>query len=549
MKRQRLPSGGVKTRWSARLAFLLVGLAVAGCGRSEHRAADGRRYFGNTTPPAKNVLRYNNGAEPELVDPGLSVGQPDGNICRMLWEGLTVTHPSTLEPLPGVAERWEVSADGLTYTFHLRRTRWTDGTPVTAADFVYSWQRVLTPATTARYASQLYYLKNGEAFNKGRITDPDQVGVTARDDSTLVVTLEHPTPYFIDLVSFYTFMPVPRGAIEKHGDRWSRPGNIVGNGPFLLAEWKPASFFRMEKNPDYWDAANVKLDGVVAYSIDDLNTCLNMYKAGMVDWNPSGYLPAQFIPYVRDKADFRSAPYLGTYFYSFNVTDPVLGNKWLRKALAWSIDRENIARDLFKGARFPRGNLTPQGLPGYDAPPPIGLDLAYARECLAKAGYPEGRGCPTLSILFNTSEDHRKIAEVLQAQWKQNLGIQVELSNQEWGSYLKATTSLQYQIARRSWIGDYADPNTFLGIMAGGDGNNRTGWANAAYDSLLALAARTLDPPLRFGYLREAEAIVLDECPVLPIYNYTLTELIAPYVKGIEANALDQHFLKFASVH
>ena len=179
--------------------------------------------------------------------------------------------------------------------------------------------------------------------------------------------------------------------------------------PFARLDWKPANYFTSRRNRDYLAAAAVRLDGVVAYSIDDLSTCLNMYKAGMVDWNPSGNLPAQFIPYVRDRADFRSAPYLGLYYYSFNIKDPVMANRWLRKALAWSIDRESIARDLFKGARLPRGNFTPQGLPGYEPPPPIGLDLPYARECLAKAGYPGGQGCPKLSILFNTSEDHRKI--------------------------------------------------------------------------------------------------------------------------------------------
>lgn len=528
------------TRALPALLLLLLAAAVA------RAATPGAHYFGSAKPPADNILRFNNAAEPEIVDPGLSVGQADGIICRIIWEGLTVSHPSTLEPLPGMAERWEMTPDGLVYTFHLRRAQWSDGHPVTAGDFLYAWRRVLNPVTAARYAGQLYYLRNAEAYNKKRITDPAQVGVAAPDDSTLIVTLEHPTPYFLDLLSFYTFMPVPRWCIEKFGDRWSRPGNVVGNGPFLLTDWKPANYFKFRKNPGYWDAAHVKLDGVVAYSIDDLNTSLNMYKAGMTDWNPSGNLPAQFIPYVRDKADYRSAPYLGSYFYSFNVTDPTLKNVWLRRALAWSIDRESITRDLFKGSRLPLGTITPLGTPGYTAPKPIGLDLAYARECLAKAGYPGGKGCPKLSILFNTSEDHRKIAEVLQAQWKVNLGLDVELSNQEWGSYLKATTTLQYQVARRSWIGDYADANTFLGIMVTGDGNNRTGWSNAAYDSLIALAARTLDHPVRAGYLKEAETILLDECPLLPIYNYTLTELIKPYVRGIEPNALDQHFLKFA---
>lgn len=504
------------------------------------------RWFGSTKVPKDNILRWNNGAEPELVDPGVSVGSPDGNVCRMLWEGLTVNHPETLEPLPGMAERWEMSGDGLVYTFHLRKAVWSDGRPVTAGDFVYSWRRVLSPSTASRYAGLMYYLKNGEAFNKGTITDSTQVGVVAADDSTLIVTLESPTAYWIRLTSFYTYMPVPQWCVEQYGDRWSRPGNVVNNGPFLLTDWKPNDRFVYAKNPTYWDAANVKLDGAVMYSIDDLNTSLNLYKAGVTDWNPSGYLPAQFIPYVRDKADFRTAPYLGVYFYSVSMKNPVLRDKWVRKALAYSIDRESITRDLFKGARIPWGNYTAQGHAGYTPPPGLTFDPEYARECLAKAGYPGGKGFPKISILFNTSEDHRKIAEVAQALWRQHLGIEVELSNQEWGSYLKAATSLDYDVARRSWIGDYPDPNTFLATMVTGDGNNRTGWSNAEYDRLIKEAGREADAGRRFELLRQAETLLLDECPVIPIYNYMLTELIKPYVRGVHPTQTDTHPMKFA---
>lgn len=543
----------------AGLVGLLCLALLAGCGPSPRgsggsgapgahgaAAASAPRWFGSLKLPARNVLTWNNGAEPEVVDPGLSVGQPDGNVCRMLWEGLTVDHPKTLEPLPGMAARWETSPDGLTWTFHLRPARWSDGRPVTAGDFVWSWRRVLDPRTAARNAGLLYYLKNGEAFNRGALPDPGQVGAAAPDDSTLVVTLENPTPYWIHLASHPVYMPVPRWAVERFGDRWSRPGNVVGNGPFLLTEWKPNSRFVFRKNPGYWDAANVRLDGAVMYSIDDLATSLNLYKAGVTDWNPSGNLPAQFIPYVSDCADYRNAPFLGLYYYSVNVTDPVLGNRWLRKALAWSIDREAICRDLYKGARLPRGNFTALGFAGYEAPPPIGFDPEYARQCLARAGYPGGRGLKPIEILFNTSEDHRKIAEIVQAMWRRHLGIEVSLVNQEWGSYMKACQQLQYQVARRSWIGDYADPNTFLSTMLTGSGNNRTGWSNATYDSLLDRAARTADPAARMQVLAHAEALLLDECPLIPISNYTLTELIKPWVRGVHANQTDTHFMKFA---
>jgi oligopeptide transport system substrate-binding protein len=525
---------------------VILALAAAWSIDAARAAKGGREFFGNTKPPAKNILSYNNGAEPEYVDPGLSVGQPDGNMCRLQWEGLTVQHPKTLKPMPGIAERWELSPDGLTYTFHLRKANWSDGRPVTAHDFAWSWFRVLDPKTTARYANLLYYVKNAERFFKREVTDPDSVGIRAVDDSTLVVTLENPTPYWLELTAFYTYAPVPRWAVEAHGARWSRPEHTVVNGPFRMTSWKPNSRFVLEKNPTYWDAANVRLDGVVAYAIDDLNTSLNLYRAGTTDWNPSGYLPAQYLPYVKDMADFRSSPYLNVYFYSFNVTDPVMKNKWLRKALGYAIDREAICRQLFKGMRIPWGNFVAQGFDGYPYAAGLRFDPDYARECLAKAGYPGGQGLPKISVLFNTSEDHRKLAEIVQAMWKEHLGVTAELENQEWGSYLRNTTALQYQVARRGWIGDYADPHTFLSIMRTGDGNNRTGYSNPTLDSLMAHSATIQDPVRRYEVLAQVEAIILDDCPVIPIYNYTLTELIKPYVKGIEANLTDTHNLKFA---
>ncbi len=527
----------------------IIGLIAAICAcaladRALSGPAGSKSYFGSTRPPKENILRYNNGAEPEFVDPGLSVGQPDGRICKAMFEGLTENHPKTLEPVPGMAERWELADDGITYTFHLRKTEWSDGRPVTAHDFVYSWRRVLNPLTASRYASLLYYLKNGEAFNKGEITDESAVGVVAADESTLVVTLEYPTPYWIDLTSFYTYRPVPRWCIEQYGNRWTRPENVVVNGAFRLVDWKPNNRFIFDKNPTYWDAANVKLDRIIAYSVDDLNTSINMYKSGMTDWNPSGYLPVQFIPYVRDKADYRAAPYLGSYFYSMNVTDPHLSNKWLRKALTYSIDRVRLCRDLLKDSKIPLGTYAPMGFEGYPAPEGVRYDPDYARECLAKAGYPGGKGLPKLDIIFNTSEDHKKIAEVIQDMWQRELGISVELSNQEWASYLKATTQLNYRIARRSWIGDYADPNTFLATMISGDGNNRTGWSNAEYDALLAEANREQDKAERFRIMARAEAILLEELPIIPIYNYMLTELVKPYVKGLYPTLLDDHPVK-----
>jgi ABC-type oligopeptide transport system substrate-binding subunit len=530
------------------LALLLA--LVAGCAQTPRptarTAASEARYFGDVTPPADDVLRFNLGAEPEIYDPSFAAGQPDGRVCRILFEGLTREDPQTLAPRPGQAYRWEVSPDGLTYTFHLRPgIRWSDGTPVTADDFRWSWLRVLKPENAARYSGLLAPIRNAVAYNQREIPDSNAVGIVARDDSTLIVTLGEPTAYFLYLTQFYTYLPVPRQAIARHGDRWTRPGNIVSNGAFTLRQWRQNNRFEFAKNPRYWDAAHVRLAGMVAYPIDDLNTSTNLYKAGVIDWNPSGYVPSQFIPYMRDYRDFRHGNYQGVYYYSINVTRPPLDNVWVRRALNLAVDRDAIANDLLKGSREPWGNMTPTGYPGYEHPPGYRYDPAKARECLAKAGYPDGRGFRKISILFNTSEDHRRIAEAIQAMWKNTLHIQVELTNQEWGSFMGAVTGLQYDVARRSWIGDYLDPNTFLSCWITGDGNNRSGWSSRRYDGLIRAAAREVDPARRFGILREAEALLLEDGPTLPVYHYSTNELVKPYVRGIYQTALDIHPLTY----
>ncbi len=529
-----------------RAVACVVALLLAGCAPAREApvgaAASAARWFGDTSPPTDNVFRFNLAAEPETYDPNLAVGQSDGRVARLLFEGLTREDPETLEPLPGQAYRWEIAPDGKTYTFHLRPgITWSDGRPVTAHDFRWSWLRVLKPETAARYAGFLYAVVNAEAYNKGEMKDPDRVGLEAPDDSTFIVRLAAPVPYFLYLTQFYTCLPVPHWAIEKHGNRWTLPANIVGNGAFTLDYWRQNNRFEFVKNPRYWDAVSVKLDRIVGYTIDDLNTSFNLYKAGSIDWCPSGYFPSQFIPYMRDYADYSHGDYQGVYFYSICIKKPPLDNVDVRRALRLSVDREAIANDLLKGSRRPWGGFAPSGYPGYENPPGASFDPAKAREYLAKAGFPGGRGFPKISILINTSEDHRRVAEAVQAMWKRELGIPVDVYNQEWGSYLQATTSLQYDVARRSWIGDYLDPNTFLSCYITGDGNNRTGWGDPRYDRMLREAATELDPARRFAILREAETLLLDEGPVIPIYHYSTNELVKPYVRGIYRTPLDIH--------
>ena len=528
-------------------ALIVVLVALVGWRLAASRATGGQ-YFGAVVPPANDIFRFSNGAEPETIDPGLMSGQPDGRIARTLFEGLLVPDPVTLEPIPGVAESWELSPDGLTYTFHLRQNAtWTNGDPVTAHDFVYAWTRVLHPDTAARYADLFYVIRNARAYKAGDITDPMQVGIHADDDWTLRVELAAPTPYFAQLVTFYPFLPVHPATVEEHGDRWTRSEFIVTNGAYRLVQHRQNDKFVFEKFHGYWDAADVKLDGIIAYSIDDLATMLNMYRAGMTDWNPSGYLPAQFIPYVMHYKDYSSGPYLGSYFYSVVVDKPPFNDKRVRKALAYAIDRAQICEHIMHNARSPSGNIVSHGFSDYPYPPGITFDPAKARQLLAEAGYPNGSGFPSVSILFNTSEDHRKIAEAIQAMWKEHLGIAVQLQNQEWATYLRNTIDKNYEIARRAWIADYKDPNTFLYILRTGDGNNRSGWGNPEYDALIAAAGRELDPTERMRLLAQAETIALDEMPFLPIFAYRTTEFVAPYVRGLHSTATDTHMLRFVS--
>jgi len=527
-------------------AALLVALALGACAPGEdgvvRTSASGPRWFGATSLPPGDVFRFSLGAEPETYDPGLAVGQPDGRVARILFEGLTREDPQTLEPLPGQAYRWELSDQGRTYTFHLRPgIQWSDGRPVTAGDFRWSWLRVLRPETASRYASFLSPVVNAEAFNKGDVKDDRQVGLEAPDDSTFVVHLASPVPYFLYLCQFYTCLPVPRWTIEKYGNRWTLPGTIVTNGAFTLTYWRQNNRFEFAKNPRYWDAASVRLGRMVGYTLDDLNTTFNLYKAGVIDWCPSGYFPSAFIPYMRGYGDYSHGDFQGVYFYSISVTHPPMNNVWVRRALNHAVDRDAIANQLLKGSRRPWGNLVPTGYPGYLNPPGIRFDPGYARQCLAKAGYPGGQGFPKISILINTSEDHRRIAEAIQAMWKRELGIAVAIQNEEWGSYLQTLTSLHYDVARRSWLGDYLDPNTFLACYVTGDGNNRSGWSDPHYDAMIRDAAKELDPARRLAILQQAEALLLSEGPVVPIYHYSTNELIKPYVRGIYHTALDIH--------
>jgi oligopeptide transport system substrate-binding protein len=495
----------------------------------------------------EQVFRINNLVEPESLDPGMVTGVPEHRIVSNLFEGLTATDPKDLSPQPGMARSWTVSKDGLVYTFQLRDATWTDGRKVTAHDFVYAWERVLNPKSGAKYAQQLYYLKNGEEYNRGKVTDFAQVGVKALDDRTLQATLRCPTAYFLDLTSFYTLYPVPRWAIEAHGKDWVKPGKIVSNGAFRLASWVPQRELTLEKNPAYWDAGAIRLQRAVFIPTDDVNTAYKQFLAGESDWIPS--VPPAQIESAQKRPEFYASPYLGTYYFRFNVTRAPTSDVRVRKALSMAVDREALTRFVTKAGEVASSSFVP-AMRGYEGARGLPFDPAAARKLLAEAGYPGGKGFPRVELLYNTLELHRVITQAIQQMWKEHLGIEVELVNVEWKVYLSRQSKLDFQIARAGWIGDYPDPNTFLDLWIGGGGNNQTGWSVKRYDELIARAGcGTPDPKERMKLLAEAERILVqDEVPIMPLFTYVNKGMLSRKVKGWHPNLLDQHPLKHISI-
>lgn len=497
-------------------------------------------------PSAERFLNFDNGAEPEYLDPGMMSGDIESNLAHALFEGLTEYDPKDLHPVPGVAERWEISPDGRGYTFFLRKNaQWSDGKPVTAHDFVYTWERVLNPKTAAKYAFILFYLKNGKAYNDGTLTDPTQLGFKALDDLTLQVTLEHPTPYFLQLTSYYTYRPVPKWVVEAHGPRWTRPAHMVSNGAFVLKSWVPHKEIVVVKNPTYWDAAHMKLAGIRFLPIDDLETGLKLYEAGQSDYMKEP--PTTKLPALMGRPDLVRAPFLATYLYRINVTKPPLNDVRVRRALALAIDRKTLAEKYLQNTKLPWASMVPAGLHGYTPAPGPDFNPTEAKRLLGEAGYTDPTTFPPITILYNTQETHKLIAEVIQQMWRQHLGIQVGMHNEEWKSYLKDMQQLNYQIARYGWIADYPDPNSFLELFLSYSGENMTGWSNPEFDRLLEAAKAEADPSKRLHLLHQAETTFLHDLPAMPIYTYIRWYLLRPTVKGFYPTLQDIHPFKYVS--
>ncbi|MFK7826253.1 MAG: peptide ABC transporter substrate-binding protein [Oligoflexales bacterium] len=501
---------------------------------------------GTTLPDSKQIFKIGNGSEPRELDPSTSTGTPASRILDNIFEGLTQLDPFSFQPVPGVAKKWEISADGLKYTFYLRKNaKWSDGKALNAHDFVKSWQRVLDPKTASEYAYQLYYIKNGEAYNSGKIKDTKLLGIKAIDEHTLLVTLEHPTAYFLHLTTFTTLFPTPSHVIAKYpGQEWTKEGKIVGNGPFKLVEWKLNNYVKLIPNEHYWEREKVKLKEVILYPIENIDTEEKSFFSGELHQTsgvPLIKVPTYERQIKRNKGKYHpyiTHPFLATYFYRFNTTKKPFDDMRVRRALALTVDRKLLVERVTRRGELAANSFTPSGISEYsftgDLPNSVNPEvIKEARELLKAAGYPDGKGFPKVELLYNTSDNHKKIALAIQQMWKKYLGVEIGIINQEWKVFLNTQKNLDYDISRAGWVGDYPDPNTFLNMFITGGGHNATGWSNKTYDELIDTASKTVDQTKRFSFLHQAESILMKELPILPLYIYTKSHLISQQVKMI----------------
>jgi oligopeptide transport system substrate-binding protein len=617
------------------LASIVIGALSCSVGSNKEP------FFGKTDPPQRNILRYVTGDEPESLDPVVSTGQPEARIYMALFQGLVEYHPKTMGPEPALAERWDVNNDSSEFKFYLRRNaRWSNGDPITAQDFVYSYRRALSKETASRNAYLAYYIKNAQAYNaqqvfvrdpqtgqfltakdfddstppeplagspldngKGgeyfkdgvdshepidsdfhkrmhtpvRLTLPgdpkartkaldadpklkavvagkefvpvkgEDIGVEAVDDYTLRISLIQPAPFFVGLLAHQVFRIVPKQVVEKYGSAWTQPQNIVTCGPFKLKTWRPYDIMVVERDPMYWDAATVKLDEIHFFPMSDNPTIMNLYKVGEVDAVLNHTVPNAWLEVVRVKKDYMDGAEAAINYLQINVTQPPMNDVRVRKAFNYTIDKNAWAK--WRKIVKPLTAFTPEGI-FKDYPQPKGdpFNPAEGRRLLGEAGFPVTQKadgsftCPKFPVdqveyIYNTQESNKAMAEYMQAQWKQNLGITVSLRNMEWKTFLSARSKLEYKgFARGLWGADYMDPFTFLSLFYTG-GESGTGWLDPKYVAMLDEANRMLDPKKRYELLAQAEKYMLDAQPVIPIDTGATNWVKKPYVKGMYPNA------------
>lgn len=565
-------------------------------------------YFGKTIPPSAEIVRYVSGPEPESLDPQIGTVQVEQRIYLALYEGLVEYDPQTLEPVPAIAERWETSDDSTEFTFYLRRNaRWSNGEPITARDFVYTMRRGLDPKLASRAAGHAYYIKNAKAFNEGaafvqdatgeflsddeavvptRLTVPqsekqkaaffkakpkieaavagknlipvraEDVGVEAIDDYTVKISLSQSVPFFVKILPYNFFRFVPEKFIAQHGNKWTAPKNIVTSGAFTLKKWSPYDEIVVEKNVHYWDAANVRLDEIKFYPVEDQATVMNLYKAGEIDATYNRSVPRSWLPVMHKKLDHQDALEASIEYYIINTTKPPMNDVRVRKAFALALDKTLITATRRNSK--PLSTLIPLNIfKDYPSVQALEFNPEKAKQLLGEAGFRDAMGnydadkfpIEEIAIAFNTSDGNRFVAELIQSQWKRNLGLTVPLKNMETKTFISVTAKLDYKgFARFGYAADYIDPYTFLSIFATETGDNGTGWIDERYVKLLDVANRTLNAERRNQLLAEAENLLLDEQPIIPLTTSSTNWLKKPYIKGMHPNALTLHPWKFVYI-
>jgi len=530
--------------------LLVVAMLVTACGGGEKKTG--------------TYINLDLGTEPPTLDPGLATDTTSTAVDEMLFLGLTDFDDATAEVVPELATKWEMSSDGLTWTFYMRKdVKWvhydpatkkvTDKGPVTAYDIEYGTKRTLDPVTASDYAYVLYIIKNGQKFNTGEITNADEVGVKAVDAYTVKFTLENPAGYFPGIAGMWVCRPVPRDVISQFGDKWTEPGNIWTNGPYMLETWEHSSKLVAVKNPLHFDAKNVQIETINWSMVQEDSTRFAMYENGELD---SCGVPSADLDRVKADAvmskELHIGPYPCTYYYGFNNTKPPFDNKLVRQAFSMTIDRQKLIDTVLKGGQLPAKTFACPGIFGSPAEDPtfpvIAFDSAAAKAKLAEAGYPDGKGLPEVTLMYNTSQGHQKIAEFIQQSWKENLGVEVKLVNQEWAVYLKTVNGEDTpQIYRLGWCADYPDENNWvLENFHSTLSLNNPKWHNAAFDKAVEDAQKASDPAKRKELYRQAEQILVhDEAAVAPIYYYTTVNVTKPYVKRLFSALGNEHFDKW----
>jgi len=528
---------------------VLIILLLTACGKNENQVE-------NEVNKVEQILRFNLDADPPSVDPQLNTDSSGAMVINNTFEGL-MRNDALGKPEPAMAESVDISEDKTVYTFHLRKdAKWSDGKTVTAEDFKYAWLRGLDPKVASEYAYQLYYIKGGQDYFKGKGKRED-VGLEVLDDYTLRVVLEAPTPYFLNLVTFFTYMPVRKDIVDQKPEGWAKdPQLTVSNGPFVVSEYKINDKIILTPNENYWDRENIKLEKMILTMIIEGSTVLTAYDNDEIDVI-SGQVPVQEIPKRQmEDTTFKTLPYLGTYYYLFNVDRAPTNDINIRKALSLAIDREAIVNQITKAGQMPATGFVPNGLidsKGNDFRATAGdynmstkANIELAREYLAKAGYPNGKGLAPIELMYNTSESHKAIAEAIQSMWKENLGIDVTLANQEWAVFKTTRSMGNFQVMRSVWLGDYNDPMTFLDMWTSYSGNNNAQWRatedgkfpeNKKFTQLIE-ESKLVSGEVRDEKLYAAEKIMMDEAIIAPLYYYTGVVMIKDKVKNWERDIL-----------